>query len=59
MIIFSDNINELISFSSVAPGEYRDSILKLSRLGGVMVSVLAIGPKVCGFKTGRRDEFLR
>jgi hypothetical protein len=59
MIIFSDNINELISFSSVAPGEYLDGILKLSRLGGVMVSVLAIGPKVCGFKTDRRDGFLR
>jgi hypothetical protein len=30
-----------------------------SRLGGVVVSVLATGPKVGGFKPGRADEFLR
>jgi hypothetical protein len=30
-----------------------------SRLGGVIVSVLAIGPKVRGFKPGRGDGFLR
>jgi hypothetical protein len=29
-----------------------------SRLGDVMVSVLAIGPKVRGFKPGRGDGFL-
>jgi hypothetical protein len=27
--------------------------------GGVMVSVLSIGPKVRGFKPGRSDGFLR
>jgi hypothetical protein len=30
-----------------------------SRLGGVVVSVLATGPKGCGFKPGRGDGFLR
>jgi hypothetical protein len=30
-----------------------------SRLGGVMVSVLAIGPKVRGFKPRQGEEFLR
>jgi hypothetical protein len=29
-----------------------------SRLGGVMVNVLATGPKVCGFEPGRSDWFL-
>jgi hypothetical protein len=29
------------------------------RLGGVVVSVLATGPKVRGFKAGRGDGFLR
>jgi hypothetical protein len=31
----------------------------LSLLGGVMFSVVAIGPKVRGFKTGRGNGFLR
>jgi hypothetical protein len=31
----------------------------LSRLGGVVVSVLATGPKVCGFEPGQGDGFLR
>jgi hypothetical protein len=31
----------------------------VSRLGGVMVSVLAIGPRVHVLKPGRGDEFLR
>jgi hypothetical protein len=31
----------------------------LSRLGGVVISVLAIGPKVCGFKPGRSNGLLR
>jgi hypothetical protein len=30
-----------------------------SRLGGVVVNVLATGPKGRGFKTGRGDGFLR
>jgi hypothetical protein len=30
-----------------------------SRLGGVVVSVLATGPKVCGFQLGQGDGFLR
>jgi hypothetical protein len=30
-----------------------------NRLGGVMVSVLAIGFKVSGFKLGQGDAFLR
>jgi hypothetical protein len=29
------------------------------RLGGVVVSVLATGPKVCGFEHGQGDGFLR
>jgi hypothetical protein len=29
------------------------------RLGGVVVSVLATGPKGCGFKPGQGDGFLR
>jgi hypothetical protein len=29
------------------------------RLGGVVVSVLATGPKVRGFKRGRGERFLR
>jgi hypothetical protein len=31
----------------------------ISRLGGVVVSVLATGPKDRGFKSGRGDGFLR
>jgi hypothetical protein len=31
----------------------------LSRLGDVVVSVLATGPKGCRFKPGQGDEFLR
>jgi hypothetical protein len=30
-----------------------------SRLGGVKVSVLAIGPKVCKFKPGQSDGYLK
>jgi hypothetical protein len=30
-----------------------------SRLGGVVVSVLATEPKGCGFETGQGDGFLR
>jgi hypothetical protein len=30
-----------------------------SRLGGVVVSVFATGPRRCGFKHGRGDGFLR
>jgi hypothetical protein len=30
-----------------------------SCLGGVVVSVLATGPKVCGFEPNQGDEFLR
>jgi hypothetical protein len=33
-------------------------LLMPSRFGGVMVSMLAIGPKVRGFKPGRDDGFL-
>jgi hypothetical protein len=33
-------------------------IITVSRLGVVMVVVLAIGPKVRGFKPGRSDGFL-
>jgi hypothetical protein len=32
---------------------------KISRLGGVVVSVLATGPKGCGFEPGQDDGFLR
>jgi hypothetical protein len=31
----------------------------LSRISGVVVSVLAIGPRVCGFESGQGDGFLR
>jgi hypothetical protein len=31
----------------------------LGHLGGVMVSVIATGPKGCGFEPGQGDEFLR
>jgi hypothetical protein len=31
----------------------------LSHLTGVMISMFAIGPKVCGFKPNRGDGFLR
>jgi hypothetical protein len=30
-----------------------------SRLGGVVICVLATGPKGCGFEPGQGDEFLR
>jgi hypothetical protein len=30
-----------------------------SRLGGVVVSVFATGPKGCGFEPGQGDGFLR
>jgi hypothetical protein len=33
--------------------------LKTSRLGGVVVSVLATGPKGCGFEPGKGDGFLK
>jgi hypothetical protein len=35
------------------------STSRLSRLGGVVVSVLATGPKGCGLIPGRADGFLR
>jgi hypothetical protein len=35
------------------------SYLNRSRLGGVVVSVLATGPKVCGLEPGQGDGFLR
>jgi hypothetical protein len=38
---------------------YAISMYIISRLGGVMVSVLATGPMVRGFKPGRGDGFLR
>jgi hypothetical protein len=31
----------------------------MCRLGGLVVSVLATGPKGCGFEPGQGDEFLR
>jgi hypothetical protein len=31
----------------------------VSRLGGVVVSVLVIGPKGCGFEPGKDEGFLR
>jgi hypothetical protein len=40
-------------------GDYNTSMWQKSLIGGVMVSVLANGPKVCGFKPGRGDVFLR
>jgi hypothetical protein len=30
-----------------------------SRLGGVVVSVLSIGPKDCGFEPGKRDGIFK
>jgi hypothetical protein len=30
-----------------------------SRLGGIVVSMLATGPKGCGFEPGQGDGFLR
>jgi hypothetical protein len=30
-----------------------------SRLGGVVVSMLATGPKACGFERGQEDGFLK
>jgi hypothetical protein len=33
--------------------------LHLVRLGGVVVSVIATGPRGCGFEPGQGDEFLR
>jgi hypothetical protein len=32
---------------------------KKCRFGGVVVSVLTTGPKVCGFEPGQGDRFLR
>jgi hypothetical protein len=32
---------------------------QVRRLGGVVVSVLATGPKGCGFELGQGDGFLR
>jgi hypothetical protein len=41
-------------------GEYKlFSNILFCRVGSVMVSVLATGPKGCGFKPGRGNEFLR
>jgi hypothetical protein len=33
--------------------------MQLSHLGGIVVSVLATGPKGCGFEPGQGDGFLR
>jgi hypothetical protein len=38
---------------------YAVHLIFSSRLGGVVVSVLATGPKGCLFKPGRGDGFLR
>jgi hypothetical protein len=37
----------------------RHSLTPSSRLGGVVLSVLATGPKGCGFEPGKGDGFLR
>jgi hypothetical protein len=41
------------------PAVQRHSLTPSSRLGGVVVSVLATGPKGCGFEPGQDDGFLR
>jgi hypothetical protein len=37
----------------------KEKLLVFCRLGDVVVSVLATGPKVCGFESGQGDGFLR
>jgi hypothetical protein len=39
--------------------EYDSCLGYISRLGGVVISVLATGPKGCGFEPGQGDGFLR
>jgi hypothetical protein len=36
-----------------------DLYCSAGRLGGVVISVLAIGPTSCGFESGQGDGFLR
>jgi hypothetical protein len=38
---------------------YSEGSGQQSRLGGAVVSVLATGPKACGFEPGQGDRFLR
>jgi hypothetical protein len=35
------------------------NLVQISHVGGVVVTVLATGPKGCGFKPGQGDGFLR
>jgi hypothetical protein len=46
-------------FSVGVLGRYLASVAMKSRLSGVVVSVLATGPKGRGFKPGRGDGFLK
>jgi hypothetical protein len=43
----------------MSPLQRSVTLMQFSHLGGVVVSVLATGPKGCGFKPGRVDGFLR
>jgi hypothetical protein len=52
----SPNTRFFISTNFIVPHHFNNYI---KRFGGVVVSVLAIGPKVRGFKPCRGDVFLR
>jgi hypothetical protein len=61
-MISKNNGAPCLILQNTACGKY-ESVLQCvciaSRLGGVVVSVLAIGPNGCMFKTGGGDGFLR
>jgi hypothetical protein len=60
MISFVYNFNlRLKNVIRMAMGYRNKHVYKEGRLGGVVISVLAAGPKGRGFKPGRGDEFLR
>jgi hypothetical protein len=62
MILYSGNKNGKHEFGTefYVNRWILDNIIDFeSRLGGVMVSVLATGPKVCGFEPGQGDGFFK
>jgi hypothetical protein len=60
MISFVYNFNlRLNNVIRMAMGYRNKNVYKEGRLGGVVISVLAAGPKGRGFKPGLGDEFLR
>jgi hypothetical protein len=59
MLIFSNNSNSSNRTDIKSFYTHPKVSIEFSCLGGVMVNILAIRPKVCSFKHGRDDRFFK